>query len=336
MRIASLHRRILALLPALILGGCNDFQSAIDPEGDAADKIKTLLDWYTLVTATVWVLVMIALVLALIRSTPQPAKPLLLKMGRAAVYIVATATVLTALTVAGLATASYFTDRQLLAIGERDALEIKVTGHQWWWDLRYEDAVPSRILTSANEIHVPVGRPVRLQFESRDVIHSFWVPSLAGKMDLIPGRHNELAFTAAKPGTYRGQCAEFCGYEHAHMGILVIADPPEKFEAWRNAQLAPAANVTGEAAHGKDIFLKSGCIHCHTVRGTSAGGRLGPDLTHIGSRQSLAADTLSLSHDNLVAWLSTPQHIKPGANMPRVALSDADFDAVASYLEALK
>jgi cytochrome c oxidase subunit 2 len=224
----------------------------------------------------------------------------------------------------------------LLSIEGDNPVSIRITGHQWWWELRYEDQQPSRIFSTANEIHIPVGRPVELNLESLDVIHSFWVPSLAGKMDLIPGRHNKMTIDATNPGVYRGQCAEFCGYQHAHMKMLVIAEPSQQFESWKAAQILPAASVEGRAATGQQIFLSSGCVLCHTIRGTRAGGNAAPDLTHFGSRRSVAANTLPLTHSDLVAWIADPQHVKPGANMPKVKLSDDERDAVAIYLEALK
>jgi cytochrome c oxidase subunit 2 len=271
------------------------------------------------------------------RAREQPDEnPLAPRDDRYLVRVVSGATVLTALMIVALTVLSYLTDKNLLSLAMDNPVLIRVTGHQWWWEVRYENAAPSRIFTVANEIHVPTGRPVRLKLESLDVIHSFWVPNLAGKMDLIPGHTNELTFTVEQPGIYRGQCAEFCGYQHANMKMLVFADRPEEFKAWVDHQIQPADNRAVANAQGSRVFLSSGCVLCHTVRGTSAGGKAGPELTHFGSRSSIAANTMPLTHDGLVAWIADPQHIKPGANMPRVELSEADRDAVAQYLEGLK
>ena len=161
----------------------------------------------------------------------------------------------------GLTLLSFFADRTLAGIGTQAALTIRVTGHQWWWEVRYEDVQPERILTSANEIHVPAGEPIRLVLSSTDVIHSFWVPNLAGKLDLIPGHENVLSFVASEPGTYRGQCAEFCGAQHAHMGIVVVAEPRAAFEAWRDRQLRPAPAADARRADGRTRRLPRPRLH---------------------------------------------------------------------------
>jgi len=230
---------------------------------------------------------------------------------------------------------SYFAGKGIADIGLDQPLSIRLTGHDWWWEIRYEDRLPERVFETANEIHVPVGQPVRMGLAAADVIHSFWVPSLAGKMDLIPGRDNSTTIIAERPGIYRGQCAEYCGDQHAHMNILVVADPPQDFAAWREAELKPAADVTANDP-GRQIFLSKGCQLCHAIRGTPAVSRVGPELTHLGSQRTLAADTLPLTHSNLVAWIAEPQKIKPGCNMPAIGLSGAEREAVAAYLERLK
>jgi cytochrome c oxidase subunit 2 len=203
--------------------------------------------------------------------------------------------------------------------------------------VRYEDATPSRILTTANEIHIPAGEPVRLLLTSTDVIHSFWVPSLSGKLDLIPGHINVLDIKADKPGVYRGQCAEFCGAQHANMATFIIAEPRAKFDAWWNDQLHPAAAPTSdEAKAGETLFLKRPCVMCHRIGGTPAGGTVAPDLTHIASRETLAAGTLTMSRGNLAAWVADPQGIKPGSHMPVVELDGDELNAIVAYLEELK
>ena len=231
---------------------------------------------------------------------------------------------------------SYAGQRRLSA-SEAPGLTIRVLGHQWWWELEYEGADPSRSFTTANEIHVPVGVPVLLKLESTDVIHSFWVPSLMGKMDLIPGRSTTLRFTADRAGTYRGQCAEFCGLQHAKMGMLVIAQEPEAFGRWRDAQVHPRIEPASAAASaGEAAFTAAPCSMCHQIRGTGAAGRIGPDLTHLGSRSTLGAATLPMSRGNLAAWIVDPHGIKPGVNMPLVKLDPDQINTISAYLEGLK
>jgi len=212
-----------------------------------------------------------------------------------------------------------------------------IVGHQWWWEIQYEDQQPSRTFTTANEIHVPVGRPVVVELHGGDVIHSLWVPSLAGKRDLIPGRTATLTFQADQPGIYRGQCAEFCGFQHAFMAFEVHAQPPADYEAWRQAQLKPAPEpADGQAQHGKQLFQSIQCAMCHTVQGTIAQAHNAPDLTHFASRRTIAAGTLPNTQANLASWIIDPQKHKPGSNMPSNPLSGEDLNALVAYLETLK
>lgn len=224
---------------------------------------------------------------------------------------------------------------EIQAPPSRPALTISIIGHQWWWEARYEGATPSQTFTTANEIHLPVGVPVRFEVTSADVIHSFWVPALGGKTDAIPGRTNTSWLEADKPGVYRGQCTEYCGKQHAHMAFFVTAEPPADFEKWRQNQLSPAASPTSaRAQQGERDFIQR-CGACHTVRGTSAGGRVGPDLTHLMSRQTIAAGELKNNIANLSGWIANPQGIKPGARMPAVDLSGPELDAIRTYLTTL-
>jgi cytochrome c oxidase subunit 2 len=183
---------------------------------------------------------------------------------------------------------------------------------------------------------VPVGVPVRIHGTSVDVIHSFWVPSLHGKMDLIPGRQTQIWVQADRPGVYRGQCAEFCGYQHAHMGFVVVAEPREQFDAWLDAQRAPAAEpADDEERLGRDVFVNGTCAMCHTIRGTPAASRTGPELTHVGSRATLAAGTLPNQRGHLAGWIVDPQGIKPGVRMPQNRLAPHELNALLAYLEHL-
>lgn len=215
------------------------------------------------------------------------------------------------------------------------ALTIKVIGHQWWWQFRYKSDDPSQIFDTANEAHIPVGQPVRFEVETADVIHSFWIPALGDKIDLIPGQTNETWLEARQAGVYRGQCSEYCGRQHAHMAIAVVADAPKDYEAWRAAQLRPAKAPTGALASAQTLFVAR-CGACHTVRGANAGGLLGPDLTHLMSRRDIAANTLPNTLANLSGWIADPQTIKPGAKMPVLELSAPELATIRQYLETLE
>ncbi|MDQ6779878.1 MAG: cytochrome c oxidase subunit II [Candidatus Eremiobacteraeota bacterium] len=215
-------------------------------------------------------------------------------------------------------------------------LTLEVTAAQWWWSIRYESREPDRVFTTANEIHIPVGLPVRIELKSEDVIHSFWIPQLAGKMDVIPGQTNVTWLQADQPGTYRGQCGEYCGAQHAHMAIYVVAEAPQAYALWVRDQLRDAAAPTTEPARLGENAFEAHCAACHAVRGTSAGGILGPDLTHLMSRHTIAAGLLPNTAGNLAAWIADSQALKPGSRMPALALSGADLSAVLTYLQTLR
>jgi cytochrome c oxidase subunit 2 len=215
------------------------------------------------------------------------------------------------------------------------AFTIEVTGQQWWWKAHYLDADPSREIVTANELHIPVGKPVRIQLVGADVIHSFWVPALGGKTDAIPGQLNNTWIEADHAGRFRGQCTEYCGEQHAHMGFDVVAESDADFEQWRSRQREPAAPAVDATKTGETAFVFR-CGACHTVRGTEAGGTAGPDLTHLMSRASIAADSLPNDAGSLAAWLANPQAIKPGNHMPMLQLSGAELGAIDAYLVTLK
>jgi cytochrome c oxidase subunit II len=212
-------------------------------------------------------------------------------------------------------------------------LTIEVTGHQWWWEARYFSEKPGEIFTTANEIHIPAGEPVRFKLIGGDVIHSFWVPALAGKTDTIPGQTNITWLQAERPGVYRGQCTEYCGKQHANMAFFVVADEPAGFEEWRQKQIAPATS-SAIVAQGLAAFLTR-CGACHAVRGTPAGGNVGPDLTHVMSRGTIAAGTLPNTPGHLTGWIANPQGVKPGNRMPEIDLSGSDLNAIRTFLQTL-
>ena len=215
-------------------------------------------------------------------------------------------------------------------------LTIEVTGQQWWWKARYLNADPSKVLTTADEFHIPVGRPVRVKLIGADVIHSFWVPALTGKTETIPGQTNVTWLEADKPGRYRGQCTEYCGQQHAHMALFVIAESPAAFDKWLQDQLKSApAPASPALVQDQEVFVQR-CGACHTVRGSMAGGSVAPDLTHLMSRTTLAAGTLPNTPGALAGWIADPQGQKPGTKMPNLYLSGQELTAVTTYLQTLK
>ncbi len=214
-------------------------------------------------------------------------------------------------------------------------IALDVIGHQWWWELRYHDGDPAHDFTTANEIHIPVGQAVRVSLSSADVIHSFWIPQLSGKTDLIPGQKNTTWLQADRAGVYRGQCGEFCGKQHAHMALFVHAAPAQEFNAWRDKQLQAAALVTGLEAKQDEQAFEQKCGACHAVRGTLADGVYGPDLSHLAARKTLAAGVLPNTAENLDAWIGDPQKFKPGCLMPMLDMTPDQHSRILRFLEKL-
>lgn len=309
-------------------------QSALDSAGIQADRIETL--WWLMfgVSAAVWIAVMIAIVMAVRRGRSEVPEII---PERSVVRSVSWAVGLTVVILIGLLVASTVTGRAIASLASGPQLQVMVTGHQWWWEVEYLHDLPSQRVRTANEIHLPVGATVSVVLKASDVIHSFWVPNLHGKMDLVPGRANYTTLRADRPGVFRGQCAEFCGLQHAHMALTVTVEPLEAFERWRAAQLQPAPDPSNQQhVRGREIVERGPCGMCHTIRGTIAGGRLGPDLTHFASRPTIAAATAPNTTANLARWIADPQQMKPGVRMPAIALSESDLQAVVAYLESLR
>jgi cytochrome c oxidase subunit 2 len=330
------HLALLALLfvPAL---GWADNQNALNPVGPQSAHISGLFWLIFWVTLTVFVMVVAGFIWATFRGMgnaepvslePEPQKPLR--------NFVATAAAATTVILFVFLVASFVTGKRIEGINAQSALQIDVAGHQWWWEVEYEDPIASNIVRTANEIHVPVGKPVQIIADSRDVIHSFWAPNVHGKRDLIPGQRTFFWIQVDKPGVYRGQCAEFCGHQHANMAFQIVAQEPAEFAAWLQAQRQDAAASNPETEHGQQVFLSSPCITCHTIRGTNAAATNGPDLTHIGSRRTLAAGTLPNTPGSLASWIVNAQGVKPGTNMPQMTLAPDDLNALVKYLESLK
>jgi cytochrome c oxidase subunit 2 len=312
--------------------------SALHPAGIQAGLIMDRLWSPMLVTSVViFVLVVGALGWALARRRPANEAPEDPTREGGMRRTVITATVLTILVLLIFLGFDISVSRAVTATPGKDALQIRVTGHQWWWEVQYRDAVPQRWVTTANEIHIPVGRPVVVELRSTDVIHSFWPINLGVKRDQIPGKVNSMWLQADRPGEYRGQCAEYCGHQHAKMAFTIVAEQPDSFQRWLASQRDTAATPTDSLTRrGQEVFLASTCSMCHTIAGTPAGSRIGPDLTHLGSRRTIAAGTLPNTRGNLAGWIVDPQAIKPGAKMPPNALDPSDLQALLAYLETLR
>ena len=237
----------------------------------------------------------------------------------------------------GLTVFSYFTDRSLAQAATQPQIELQITAHQWWWQVEYVNPDPSRSLKTANEIHLPVGAPVRVKLASTDVIHSFWVPNLHGKVDMIPGRDNEIRLLPVKTAEYRGLCGEFCGLQHAKMHLAVVVESQDAYAKWYEGQLQSAAPPADSLARqGQHVFMSSACNMCHAISGTDAFASTGPDLTHVASRQWLASGALPNDPESLRKWFANAQAIKPGNHMPIVPLSNDQLDALTAYLETLQ
>ncbi|HEY4649412.1 MAG TPA: cytochrome c oxidase subunit II [Gemmatimonadales bacterium] len=311
--------------------------SVLNPSSPQTRLIDRLWDAMYVVSAVVFVLVVLALLLSAFRrrsAEPPETDPV---RERSLTTAVSIATALTVLILFGFLVYDVAVGRQLTRGLGKEALQVRVIGHQWWWELQYRDSVAQNWFTTANELHIPVGRPVALELLSTDVIHSFWPPTISQKRDLIPGKDNSLWLQADSAGVYRGQCAEYCGQQHAKMGFLVIAQRPDSFASWLAAQRDTALTPTTELARrGQEVFLASSCVMCHAIGGTPAGSRVGPDLTHLASRRTIAAGTLFNSRGNLAGWILDPQKIKPGTRMPPNQLKPADLQALLAYLETLK
>jgi cytochrome c oxidase subunit II len=333
----AMIRRLGPAAACLLLTSCSGWQSALDPHSSEASHLANLFWLFAGMNAVIWLLVAAALIYTVRRAGGDDVagedNP---DAQRRKTVVVSTLVGLTVAILAIFTLMSFYATRAI-TWHNTQTLTVKITGRQWWWDIEYQNDDPHQIFHTANEIHIPVGRPVTLQLEAADVIHSFWVPNLMGKQDLIPGRKNYLTIRADKPGLYRGQCAEFCGLEHAHMAILVFAEDQARFDSWRRRQLSLAARPGApQRVAGMQIFMSGPCAACHTILGTDAGGVLGPDLTHFGGRATIAAGLLPNTPRALEAWLADPQARKPGVMMPKVSLSPNERTDLVAYLEGLK
>jgi cytochrome c oxidase subunit 2 len=328
---------LLAAVP-----GFESNQSSLNPVGDGAAYIEhnfALIFW---ITATVYCLTVLALVIAVWRRrytlATMPAPEVTSdESDRFAVRAVAAAMMGTVVLLFVMLVGSFRTSHAIGQMNRQDALQIEVYGHQWWWEVRYPNPESDKIVTTANEIHVPVGMPVRVHGTSRDVIHSFWAPNVQGKRDFMPGYETDVMIKIDKAGRWRGQCAEFCGLQHAHMSFFLVAEPMSNFKQWLAQQAQSAvAPQEAKAAHGQQVFLAHDCIMCHAIGGSTSGGRVGPDLTHLASRATIAAGELPNDADHLAKWIVNPQTYKPGNRMPPNPIGGADLNDLVAYLETLR
>jgi len=316
----------------LALVGCRGPQSALDPAGRGAERIAELFWWMAAGASVIW-LVVIGIAVYAMRAQPGAHRR------RTAVLIIGGGAVLPTVVLAGLLAYGLALIPELLPPASEDALQIAISAEQWWWRVRYP--VPGGnggAVELANELRLPVGARVALSLESPDVIHSFWIPALGGKIDMIPGRRNRLVLEPTRTGVFRGVCAEYCGTSHALMRFDVVVLEPRDFAAWLQHQQAPAQDPTGPlAAHGQELFLANGCGACHTVRGTPADGVVGPDLTHVGSRLSLGAGVLPNNPEAFRRWIAHTDSVKPEVLMPTFGmLPPEDVQALATYLDGLQ
>lgn len=326
--------RVLLLIStaALCIAGCNDSQSILTPRGEESGRVALLASILFIGAALIFVGVA-AIALAAILGRGR-----LRRMLSTERLVVWAGLVFPLVTLAALLAYGLMITRAGAGLsGEADPFRIRVSGELWWWRVVYRDG-QGRTIESANELRVPVGRPVEVELVSTNVIHSFWVPHFAGKLDMIPGRTNVLRLKANTPGISRGQCAEYCGGPHALMSLHVIAMPPREFDSWLQNEGGPARAASAPAVeHGSQLFHASGCGACHTVRGTPAEGRIGPDLTRLGSRLAIAAATLPMTEANLARWIRDSHQIKPQNLMPPYGIfSNDELAALSAYLASLR
>lgn len=329
-----------------VMVGCGTTQqSSVNPAGPESGRIAGLFWFFTIVLGIIFILVIAFLLGTLLRGhrgieqeplehTHAPSTATEEKLTRNVIA----ATAVTVIILLVLLVSSVTAGRALSAAGAaKNGMVVEVIGNQWWWYVRYPNDIANRIVVTANEIHIPVGRPVLIRGESNDVIHSFWVPNLNGKIDLIPSHVTTRPIIADRPGRFRGQCAEFCGLQHAHMSLWVVADPPDQFQAWMNQQLQPAVTPSdADLQRGQQVFMNHACVFCHTITGTPANGAVGPDLTHFGGRSTIAAGTLPNTKGNLGGWITDPQNVKPGNHMATIPISADELQPLLDYLESLK
>jgi cytochrome c oxidase subunit 2 len=348
MAFSRLQVRRISIAALGLLGGCHGPRNSLDPASAEAGRIGSLWWIFFAVCAAVFAAVVVTLIGAIARGqrTPRETSPSVPAptvhtpeepSERRLRAVVGTAVGLTVVTLLGLLLTDFSIGRSLRPPTDLGDLTIRITGHQWWWQIEYDDPKPSNHIITANEFHLPVGKRARILLQSADVIHSFWLPNLQGKKDLIPGHPGTLWLQPTRTGTYHGQCAEFCGYQHAHMGLTAVVESPEEFAKWQEHQRKSADEPSDERAkRGKEVFHTRTCVLCHAIQGTIAGSHLGPPLTHLASQGTIGAGALPNTRGTLARWIVDPQALKPGVRMPPNALSADELEALLDYLETLK
>ena len=332
----------LTLIGAAVLlaTGCQRRPSMLAPAGPQARGIEWL--WWVIfwIIAAVYVITMLIYARAATRrrSRTDVPEPIIKDPNDTGAKIAVSAAIaITVITLFVVLSLSVTTGNAVANPTSKSPITIQVTGHQWWWEVIYPNSQPDQTVTTANEIHVPVGKPVVILTRSADVIHSFWAPNINGKRDLLLGYQTAFWFQADKPGIYHGQCAEFCGWQHAHMGFAIVAEAPDQFTKWQQQQLKPAKDPGDPTTErGRAVFLNHACVLCHTIRSTDAGSRMGPDLTHLASRRMIAAETLPNTRGALAGWILDPQQQKPGNHMAPNPMSPDDMQALLTYLQSLE
>jgi cytochrome c oxidase subunit II len=327
-------RAALLVAAALLLAGCGR-QSTLDPHSQSSHDIAVLWWWMLGIASVVFLGAVGMLIIGWIRRDRE-GLPFFGKNDRITLgLVIAFGIAIPAVILIALFAVSdlWLIQRTAPPARANTAMTVKVIGHQWFWEVRY----PGTRAVTANEIHIPARTRVQVVAKTDDVIHSFWVPQLNRKIDMIPGRTNRVLLYADQPGVYRGQCAEFCGLQHAHMAMKVFAEPPARFQSWLARTEKPAAAPANSSeSQGKTLFMQNACAGCHTIRGTPAAGNIGPDLTHVASRSTLAAVTMPNNRQAMLRWITDPQHIKPGNKMPALDLSPSQFKAIRDYLDHLR
>lgn len=324
--------RALSLLLTMLLAGCVGEQHVLQATGIEAQVIARM--WWIMVAGAIVVLALVVAVLGYGLFRP-PERRVHVAAGP---LIFGGGVVLPVVALTALLSYTLYASSGLRGAHPDLPVEIEVIGRRWWWDVHYVGEDPARHFRTANELYLPTGSPTRIRVRSVDVIHSFWVPNLAGKIDLLPGRSNEIVLHPTTTGVSRGQCAEYCGAQHANMALHVLALEPEAYRAWLERQRQPAAEPAEPFTRlGREVFMRAACAYCHAVRGSHAGGLSGPDLTHVGSRRWIAAGMLPTTRGSLAGWIAHAQQIKPGNLMPSfAAFSGEELRALAAYMESLQ
>lgn len=329
----------MIILSSVLLAGCvsENQPSVLNPKGPVAQQVSTL-SWILFgAAAIVVVVVTILLFAAYSRRRDDVSQPLIIQPGdrRVLTLVLVGGAVIPAIVLIILMGMSISIENRAAArASSASGPVIEVIAHQWWWEVHY----PEPGFTTANEIHIPVGQPVTLELSSVDVIHSFWVPQLHPKLDVIPGHTNTMTLQADTAGTYRGECAEYCGVQHAHMQFLIIAQPQQEYDQWVAMQQQPAIEPEAGTVEqeGQQVFLESACANCHTIQGTNAAGELGPDLTHFASRETIGAGTRPNTRSDLAGWIMNSQAVKPGNLMPPMELTSDQLEALLDFLQTLQ